>query len=367
MTASRYYQARACTRPPDYEGAYWHVVRDPDGRERNRLEERALHLSDLAEELAFVRQLTPGRVLDVGCGLGFFLSGLSPAWERHGVELSTFAAERARQLAQVHVGTLESAHYPDEHFDLVIAHHVIEHVTDPGPLVLEMRRVLKKHGVLLLGTPDFDSGCARRFGERYRLLHDDTHVSLFSADGMFRFLRDHGFVVDRVSFPFFETRHFTAENLQRLFDETRVSPPFYGNFMTFYCRRPTLGALVAALAALGAVSPTDAQRAEAEGSVALDFLRATEPPLYVVAEDEPLARHVTARLETAGIRVAPGRPEAGARALLLDASETHAGPTLAIVDETEAAPGRALHFPHRWGTSRSAAQLAVVDALLAEL
>ena len=139
MKSGRYYQTRVGKQPPDYEGAYWHVVKDPDGRERNRLEERDLHLSDLAEELAFVRTLSPGRVLDVGCGLGFFLSGLDPAWERHGVELSAFAAEHASQVAQVHVGTLDSAGYPDQHFDLVIAHHVIEHVADPGALLLEMR------------------------------------------------------------------------------------------------------------------------------------------------------------------------------------------------------------------------------------
>ena len=59
-----------------------------------------------------------------------------------------------------------------------------------------------------------------------------------SNDSMHRFLRDHGFVIDRVEYPFFETRHFTLENLARLFDTSKISPPFYGNFMTFYCHKP---------------------------------------------------------------------------------------------------------------------------------
>lgn len=367
MNSGRYYQTRAGKQPPDYEGAYWHVVKDPDGRERNRLEERDLHLSDLAEELAFVRTLTPGRVLDVGCGLGFFLSGLDPAWERHGVELSAFAATHASQVAQVHVGTLDSAGYPDQHFDLVIAHHVIEHVDDPGALLLEMRRVLRPSGALILGTPDFDGGCARRFGETYRLLHDDSHVSLFSADGMFRFLRDNGFVVQRVSFPFFETRHFTPENLQRLFDPSQMSPPFHGNFMTFYCQRPRLGALVAALAALGGVSAGDVERGETEGRAALDFLRGLRGPLHVVARDEPLARCVAARLAAAGFQASAAPSSSSAPALLLDPCAGAVNGALAIIDETESAGATALHFPRRWGTSRAAAQLSLVDALLAEL
>ena len=36
-------------------------------------------------------------------------------------------------------------------------------------------------------------------------------------------------------YPFFECRYFTPEGLNRLFDTDKVSPPFYGNFMTFFC------------------------------------------------------------------------------------------------------------------------------------
>ncbi len=50
---------------------------------------------------------------------------------------------------------------------------------------------------------------------------------------MHRLLRDFGFVIDKVDYPFFETRYFTPENLMRLFDINKISPPFYGNFMTF--------------------------------------------------------------------------------------------------------------------------------------
>ena len=97
-------------------------------------------------------------------------------------------------------------------------------------------KILKKGGIILLGTPDFDSGCARLFGNNYRLLNDPTHISLFSNDSMHRFLRDHGFTIDYVEYPFFNTRHFTEDNLKALFNTSKVSPPFYGNFMTFYCQ-----------------------------------------------------------------------------------------------------------------------------------
>ena len=91
--------------------------------------------------------------------------------------------------------------------------------------------------VIFLGTPDFDSGCARLFGAKYRLLHDPTHISLFSNESMFRFLRDNDYKISKVHYPYFETRFFNSDNLLRLLDRNNISPPFYGNFMTFFCEK----------------------------------------------------------------------------------------------------------------------------------
>ena len=233
-----YFTRREPKVAPNYEAGYWGTITDPDGKTRDRTAEREQHIDDLKTELAFIRTLKPGRIVDIGCGLGFLLSGIPDGWEKYGVELSAFAVERARTYGTIHHGDLASAHYPSGHFDVVVLHHVIEHVDDPAALLREALRVLKPGGKLLLGTPDFDGAMARRFGENYRLLQDPTHVSLFTNDSMHRFLRDHGLVIDHVDYPFFETRHFTKENLQRLFNTEQMSPAFYGSFMTFYCTKP---------------------------------------------------------------------------------------------------------------------------------
>jgi SAM-dependent methyltransferase len=222
-----------------FESSYWGVVADPDGAMRDRLAERDRFLAGVASEQAAIAAVKPGRILDVGCGPGFLLSAVGAGWEKHGVELSKLAADHARAHARIHNGPLADAAYPDGHFDVVVLHHVIEHVADPSALVREIRRVLAADGLFILATPNFDSGCARRFGEKYRLLHDKTHVTLFSDDSMRRFLRDNGFRIERSDYPYFETPYFTEDNLLRMLDTDRVSPPFYGNFMTFYCRKMT--------------------------------------------------------------------------------------------------------------------------------
>jgi SAM-dependent methyltransferase len=235
--AGQYFIHRPLAAQPDYEEHYWNVIVDPDGNTRDRLSERDRFLANVSHEVQFLRGLTPGRMLDIGCGLGFLLSAMDNRWERHGVELSAFAARHAQNYGDIFVGDVFQARYPNEHFDVIVMHHVIEHIPDPVATIREVLRILKPGGHLVLGTPDFDSGCARLFGNNYRLLHDPTHVSLFSNDSMHRFLRDHGFTIDRVDYPYFETPYFTEDNLNRLFDRAHVSPPFYGNFMTFYCRK----------------------------------------------------------------------------------------------------------------------------------
>lgn len=224
-------------RATSYEEDYWGEIVDPDGNRRDRSQERDQHLADIRDELDYINTLPGGRVLDVGCGLGWLLSALGENWTKYGIEVSAFAAERAREHAEIFNGPLLDYTPPVEAFDLVVMHHVIEHMDDPIANIRKVHQLLAPGGRLVLGTPDFDCGCARRFGTNFRLLHDPTHISLFSNDSMHRFLRRHGFNILKVEYPFFDTRHFGQENLMRLFDTEGVSPPFYGNFMTFYCER----------------------------------------------------------------------------------------------------------------------------------
>ncbi len=134
----------------------------------------------------------------------------------------------------IHNGTLDDYRGTAD-FDVVVMNHVIEHIPEPIAALKRIHKLLKPGGALILGTPDFDSGAARRYGSRFRLLHDPTHVSLFSLDSMHRCLRDHGFKVKRVEYPFFDTPWFTKEALLRMLDDSTISPPFYGSAMTFLC------------------------------------------------------------------------------------------------------------------------------------
>lgn len=91
-----------------------------------------------------------GRILDIGCATGFFLSGIRQHcdWEVHGQEMGKAAAVYARKTLGIPVKDvpLEKARYPKNYFDFIHFNNVLEHVTHPDLVMAEVGRILKPGG-----------------------------------------------------------------------------------------------------------------------------------------------------------------------------------------------------------------------------
>lgn len=103
-------------------------------------------------------QLAGGSVLEVGCGLGLYLTRLAArAGRAVGVEYEAGrAAEAGRRSApaSVLVGANESLPFEDASFDVVLSNEVIEHVGDDRASAAELVRVLRPGGRLVLFCPN---------------------------------------------------------------------------------------------------------------------------------------------------------------------------------------------------------------------
>jgi len=222
-----------------YEEEYHSITIDPDGNKRNLLEEKSTYLKGVIEITSYLNNLTGGKILDIGCGLGWILSSLDNKWDKYGIEISKFASKHASQFGKIHNGTLDNYEFNNVKYDAIIMNHVIEHLSNPLEAIQKIHNILTDNSIFIIGTPNFDSGAARKYGDKFRLLHDQTHISLFSSDSMHRFLRDNGFQIIKVEYPFFDTPWFNKKNLLDLLDNNEVSPPFYGSIMTFFCKKIT--------------------------------------------------------------------------------------------------------------------------------
>jgi SAM-dependent methyltransferase len=87
-----------------------------------------------------------GRILDNGCGVGLYLDRLSQLPGRpFGLEFDPEHAQAARSKGlQVLRAAGEAIPFPEDTFDLILSHEVIEHVVDDQEAVREMVRTLRK-------------------------------------------------------------------------------------------------------------------------------------------------------------------------------------------------------------------------------
>jgi SAM-dependent methyltransferase len=140
---------------------------------------------------------SPGKILDIGCGPGIFLSGaLSRGWVPFGFDVSDFAVAYARdslRLQEVKKMDVEDIEYADGSFDAVTMFHVIEHVLDPTKLVQACHKIIKPGGIIAVETPDISTRRARRAGVNWKYLKTPEHLNYFSLKTLSRLLSRAGF------------------------------------------------------------------------------------------------------------------------------------------------------------------------------
>jgi len=141
------------------------------------------------------RHREPGRLLDLGCWVGFLLAEASDrGWEPTGVEPSEFASRFARErlgLNVLHAG-LDDADLPARAFDAVVMADVIEHLPDAAFALDRVASLLAADGVLYLALPNAGSRVARALGPRSWSVIP-THVHYFTRSSLFTLLRRRGF------------------------------------------------------------------------------------------------------------------------------------------------------------------------------
>jgi SAM-dependent methyltransferase len=126
-----------------------------------------------------------GRILDVGCAAGFFLSEhfRKPKWQVCGVELSRQMAEKAAATGiTVHCGNIHGAKFAKNSFDVVSVIDTFYYFPEPQSELAEFHRVLKPDGMLVLEFPLASSRIWRTSTRLGRLLSGASVPLLQSSD-----------------------------------------------------------------------------------------------------------------------------------------------------------------------------------------
>lgn len=141
-------------------------------------------------------------ILDIGCNEGELTKIISKKNKVIGMELSEGAVKKAKTKGlEVIKGDVYKIPFKDNYFDLVHFSEVIEHILDTDKALMEIHRVLKPKGRLIMTTPNFCSFRDRilvLFGHLQSYAQHEEHVRIFNKERLSKHLKKNKFKIKKV-------------------------------------------------------------------------------------------------------------------------------------------------------------------------
>lgn len=122
-------------------------------------------------------------ILEIGCGEGHFLSvAKNMDWQVMGLEKAPYAAEICKKFKiNVICSDLLDTDIKNDYYDAVVMFEVLEHLTQPQEYLRKINAILRKGGVLVITTPNFNSITRRLLNQRWRLINEE-HLLYFTPN-----------------------------------------------------------------------------------------------------------------------------------------------------------------------------------------
>lgn len=144
---------------------------------------------DFATQRAFINRLNFLRnnglqkkhsILDYGCGTGLFISFL----KENGFNAMGY---------DPYIPEFSDPNILNEKFDYVCSQDVIEHVSEPRELIDEYSHLLKKEGILVIGTPNAEEIKLEKTQKFLTELHQPYHQHILSEQALTKLCQQKGF------------------------------------------------------------------------------------------------------------------------------------------------------------------------------
>ena len=139
------------------------------------------------------------KVLEVGCGNGFFLKALIDlnfTKNVFGVEPSSEMVLAAEPILKnkIKVNVFKSNLFPKNSFDLILCFHTLDHMSNPGEFIKGAHLMLKNNGYIIAVVHDTDGLSVKLFGEKSAIF-DIEHIYLFNKKTLREIFTHNGFRV----------------------------------------------------------------------------------------------------------------------------------------------------------------------------
>lgn len=132
---------------------------------------------------------TGGKLLDMGCAYGYFLSHLAPTFEGYGIDISPFAISKARKILPEHrvqVADISKDKIPfGIEFDVITVFDVLEHFDNFQKIISNIKNHLKPEGILYIEVPTSPPILDR---DNHYYASKEQYIDVLEKEGFSRFI-----------------------------------------------------------------------------------------------------------------------------------------------------------------------------------
>lgn len=141
------------------------------------------------------------KILDVGCGRGWFLiEAKKRGWDVYGTEFSEKAIEVCEASGlKMNKGKLEKNTFTLEQFDIITSFEVIEHINDPLEEISNIHSYLRKGGLFYCTTPNFNAYLRYYLKENYNnIIVYPEHLSYYTRATLKKLMKKYNFRTKKI-------------------------------------------------------------------------------------------------------------------------------------------------------------------------
>jgi ubiquinone/menaquinone biosynthesis C-methylase UbiE len=142
------------------------------------------------------------RILDIGCGRGNELQDLiKHGWECYGTEhsISDLNHLSEKGILIYNDDNLHNCKFVNNKFNIITLWHALEHLASPNDQLIEIHRILKKGGLLIIEVPNFDSLQAKLNRSKWIYTETPRHLYHYTIKSITKLVNDNSFEIKSVS------------------------------------------------------------------------------------------------------------------------------------------------------------------------
>jgi 2-polyprenyl-3-methyl-5-hydroxy-6-metoxy-1,4-benzoquinol methylase len=138
-----------------------------------------------------------GAILDIGAGIGAFLSGMQQrGWEVTGIEPDATARKNAQELYGLSLQQPQALlKLPAGRFDAITLWHVLEHVHQLHPYIERIKSLLAHEGKVFIAVPNYTSADAAAYRNYWAAYDVPRHLYHFTPQSIAVLMQAHGLKV----------------------------------------------------------------------------------------------------------------------------------------------------------------------------